>query len=286
MPTDNDAPDGLESRIPGPDAARSVFTGKVADYVASRPDYPAALFAMLQAECPSGANVTVADVGSGTGLLTHGLLRSGYRVVAVEPNQEMRAAADSVLGGASGYRSVEGSAESMPLEAESIHLVTAAQAFHWFEIERARAEFLRILTPRGKVALIWNDRILDDPLHVALDEVFESFGGARRGALLAHEDRSNIPLFFGSAQLKEFSWPHANYLDEEALLSLVFSRSYMPNRVTTDGRLVGDSVRKVFDRFVSSGRVEVRYRTVATLGRPAPKRHAQPDSRSKHDCAE
>jgi ubiquinone/menaquinone biosynthesis C-methylase UbiE len=163
---------------------RAIFSSRVADYTASRPDYPAPLFETLGSICKLSAGAVVADVGAGTGLLTLGLLQRGYQVTAIEPNASMRQAADYFLGKFPSYRSVEGYAESIPLEASSVDLITAAQAFHWFEIERARTECLRILRPEGQVALIWNDRVLDDPLHVQLDAIFAEFGGAKRAALL------------------------------------------------------------------------------------------------------
>jgi ubiquinone/menaquinone biosynthesis C-methylase UbiE len=100
------------------------------------------------------AGAAIADVGAGTGLLTRGFLARGYNVVAVEPNPAMREACDRYCGAFERYRSVEGTAESMPLAAGSVDLVTAAQAFHWFDIERARAECLRVLEPDGRVALV------------------------------------------------------------------------------------------------------------------------------------
>lgn len=248
---------------------RSVFTGRVADYVASRPGYPDALFAALRARCPPFAGATVADVGSGTGLFTRGLLQCGYRVVAIEPNAEMRRASDDLLGGIDAYRSVDGGAEALPLASSSVDLITVAQAFHWFEVERTRIEFLRVLTPPGQVALVWNDRVLDDPLQAALDEIFAEFGGAKRAALVSHEERANVPPFFGVTPPREFSWPHSHRLDEQGLASLVFSRSYMPGKNTRDGREIAGRVVGMFRRFVDQGTVEVRYRTVAFLGRPS-----------------
>ncbi len=268
MTSDNDTGNRLRSIYAADGGVRSVFTDKVADYVASRPDYPEALFKVLKDICPPAEDVTVADVGAGKGLLTQGLLRNGYRVVAIELNPEMRRASDILLSGMDSYSSMEGSAESMPLEAGSIHLITAAQAFQWFEVERTRAEFLRVLTAQGKVALIWNDRVLQDLLHVALDGVFNAFGGAKRTTLLAHENRSDVARFFGSTLPKQFSWPHAQYLDEKELLSLVFSRSYIPSRSTPDGHEVTDRVREIFGRFAANGLVEIRYQTIAIIGRP------------------
>jgi SAM-dependent methyltransferase len=248
---------------------RAIFSGKVAEYIASRPDYPQALFDALVLRCPPVDGATAADVGAGTGLLTRGLLASGYRATAVEPNPAMREACDLVCGAFAGYRSVEGAAESMPLAPGSIDLVTAAQAFHWFDVEAARAECLRVLTPRGIVALAWNDRVGRDPLHVALDDVFAEFGGAKRGALLAHEDRSDLPRFFGTALRDELAWPHAHRLDADGLLCLVLSRSYMPDRSTAAGHEVACRVREIHERFQQDGTVTVRYQTVAVIGRPA-----------------
>ena len=253
----------------GPDGGvRAIFSAKVGDYVASRPDYPDALFDTLRDHGGLRAGSLVADVGAGTGLLTQGLLQRGCRVIAVEPNAAMRSAADHFLGGAEGYQSVEGSAEALPLPAGGVDLITAAQAFHWFDIDAARAECLRVLAPRAQVALIWNDRRRRDPLHDALDEVLSEFGGAKRAALVAHEDRSEVPRFFGTTPSRECSWPHQHHLDAAALVSLVFSRSYMPARDSEPGREAERRVRTLFGRFAQAGRVPVRYTTVAIIGRP------------------
>ncbi|MFI5336302.1 MAG: methyltransferase domain-containing protein, partial [Opitutales bacterium] len=173
-----------------------------------------------------------------------------------------------------------GAAESIPLPARSVGLITAAQAFHWFEIDQARAEFLRILSPTGRVALIWNDRVAGDPVHVALDEVFASFGGAKRGALLAHENRDDVPRFFGANRPRTLTWPHAHRLDEAGLASLVFSRSYMPGRRSRAGGEIALQVSRIFRRLAVGGTIKVCYRTVAIIGQPAASR-PQPRPRRK-----
>lgn len=249
---------------------RAIFTDKVADYVASRPGYPSALFDGLEAAGVLRHGIDVADVGAGTGLLTRDLLARGARVVAVEPNAAMRAAADGWLGAEPEYRSVEGAAESTGLPSEAFDVVTAAQAFHWFDVPRARREFLRILRPEGIVVLVWNDRVREHALHVALDEIFADVGGEKRGALLAHEHRGDVGAFFGGVVMREIAAPMEHSVDREQLRALVLSRSYMPTR--TEPRAV-DVVRRVdavFDRFATeAGQVVVPYRTLALLGRPS-----------------
>lgn len=248
---------------------RAIFGAKVADYVASRPDYPQALFDALARECALPAQAQIADVGAGTGLLTQGLLARGWAVCAVEPNAGMRGACDAQLGGLPGYRSVEGAAEAIPLPDASLDLITAAHAFHWFEPEAARAEMRRVLKPGGQVALIWNDRQREQPLHRALDEeVFTPFGGERRGALMAHEDRGQVGIFFGSTAPRQWSWPHQHALDAAGLRSLVFSRSYMPKPDSEAGYAAAAAVDALFQRFASGGQVLLPYTTVLMMGRP------------------
>jgi SAM-dependent methyltransferase len=269
MNDDKDTGAALRSLYASAGGVSSIFSAKVQDYAASRPDYPAALFDSLARVCAPSKDAHVADLGAGTGLLTGGLLAHGWRVTAVEPSAAMRAAADSMLGRFDGYRGVEGTAESIPLPDASVDLLTAAQAFHWFDIERARPECLRVLKPQGQVALVWNDRVSADPLHLALDEVFAEFGGARRAALLAHEVRSSVTLFFGASTPQNFCWPHEHRLDEAGLASLVFSRSYVPGRGTPEAAGLASRVSRIFGRFASGGTVSVRYETVAIVGRPA-----------------
>jgi SAM-dependent methyltransferase len=242
----------------------AVFSAKVADYHASRPDYPAALFDTLLT-----APAAVADVGSGTGLFTRGLLARGHEVHAVEPSAEMRAAAEAQFTDEPRFHSVAGSAEATTLADVSVDAVTAAQAFHWFDIPRCRAECLRILRPAGQVALVWNDRVLADPVHDALGEVFAEFGGEKREALLAHEaSRSHAPAFFNGAVVRELAFDHQQRLDAAGLIALVCSRSYMPARNSSAGADVAARVQRVFDAHADAATITLRYRTVALVGRP------------------
>jgi SAM-dependent methyltransferase len=244
-----------------------IFSRKVADYVASRPDYPNALFDALADICKLTNNSIIADIGAGTGLFTQGLLTRGYQAIAIEPNDSMRQAADHLLGSNSKYCSASGRAEAIPLQSSSVDLITAAQAFHWFEIEKARTECLRVLSPTGQVALIWNDRVLEDSLHEALDEIFTEFGGAKRQALVAHEERRDLSKFFGTAIPLELSWPHEHIINEESLISLVFSRSYMPDRATLSGQKVRKLIAKIFSKHCISDQATIRYTTVVIIGR-------------------
>src|SRR5207248_11421403 len=133
------------------------FSSRVADYIKYRPRYPQSVVELLRDECGLRHAAVVADVGSGTGILSELFLRNGNRVYGVEPNQEMREAGGRLLAAYDNFVSVEGRAEATTLDDRSVDFVTSGQALHWFERDAARREFVRILRPGGWVVAVWND---------------------------------------------------------------------------------------------------------------------------------
>ena len=127
------------------------FASRVENYIKYRPGYPAAILDLLKDKCGLSSASVVADIGSGTGILTELFLRNSHRVFAVEPNREMREAAERLLAQYPNFTSVSGTAEAATLKDQSIDFVTASQAFHWFDREQSRREFIRILKPGGWV---------------------------------------------------------------------------------------------------------------------------------------
>src|SRR5215211_3769159 len=109
------------------------FSHRVADYVRTRPGYPTAVLDLLRTETGLTPAAVVADIGSGTGLSAEMFLKNGNAVIGVEPNADMRAAAESLLAGYPNFCSVTGTAENTALPDASVDLVVAGQAFHWFD---------------------------------------------------------------------------------------------------------------------------------------------------------
>src|SRR5690606_18543158 len=134
------------------------FSSRVGDYVRHRPGYPPALAAWLHQAQGIGAGLAVADVGAGTGISTRMWREAGHEVVAVEPNAAMREAGAAAFAGDPRVRWVAGSAEATTLADASVDVVSAAQAFHWFDPATTRAEGTRILRPGGLAVLLWNLR--------------------------------------------------------------------------------------------------------------------------------
>jgi len=134
------------------------FTGKATIYSEYRSNYPAAYIEYLLQSNKLSSNDTVADIGSGTGILTKQLLEKNLNVIAVEPNDDMRAAAEKELNHYSQFTSLNAAAEQTQLPDNSIDLITVAQAFHWFDKDQFRLECQRILKQDANVALVWNSR--------------------------------------------------------------------------------------------------------------------------------
>lgn len=242
------------------------FLGRVEAYAKHRPTYPAAAIDLLEARCGLRPGADAVDLGSGTGILSGLLLARGARVFGIEPNGEMRAYADSTLGG--GFHSEPGTAEDTHMPDGFFDLLVAGQAFHWFDPRKTRAEALRVLKPGAWAALLWNERpkgvvpFLED-YEALLRRYAPEYDAVTR--LRAQED--GIRQFFGHApQLATFA--NEQVLDFEGLAGRVLSSSYapMPDRPEHAPLMAG--LREVFDRHQRAGSVVFPYRTLVYFGQP------------------
>ena len=162
------------------------FTGRAEDYDRYRQRYPAEeILTRLRTWCGLTPAWLVADIGAGTGMLAEVFLENGNRVLAVEPNQDMRDQMRPYVEQHLGHpvpqlEVIDATAEATALPDASIDLVAAGRAFHWFEKDRALAEFRRILKPNGWVALIAADRDRDskDPAYRPQIDAYEQMMSA------------------------------------------------------------------------------------------------------------
>jgi SAM-dependent methyltransferase len=241
------------------------FSGRVADYVRARPGYPPELAARLATACGWRDAVTIADVGSGTGLLAQVFLDAGHRVIGVEPNGEMRAAGDALLGTHGRFSSVGGRAEATGLAAASVDLVSAGQAFHWFDRQHARAEFIRILRPGGHVALVWNDRRLDaTPFLQGYEALLVAHCPEYLRVVHRNVDEAVLAEFFAPAVPVSFVLDNRQEFDWEGLVARHLSSSFVPREDRT-GHMA--ALRALWDRHQRDGRVTFEYDVRVTVGR-------------------
>lgn len=188
-------------------------------YERARPSYPQDAVDWLVAQTELGPARTVVDLGAGTGKLTRLLLPSGARVIAVEPIAEMRAHID-------GAEVLDGTAEAIPLPDRSADVVTVAQAFHWFDHDRALPEIHRVLRKDGSLILVWNMRDLDDPVQLGVEDLLSPLRDDVPGQILGkwRDPLARSPLF-APATVGEFRYEQRFTTDD--LCDRVASTSFV-----------------------------------------------------------
>jgi len=238
------------------------FSSRVEDYMRYRPSYPSEAIAFLERECGLTSQSRVADIGSGTGLLSELFLRFGCEVYGVEPNPEMRAAGERLLAGWPRFHSVAGRAEATTLAGRSADLVSAGQAFHWFPPDGARTEFQRILKPHGWVALVWNERLDSPGFNAGYEDLVTRYGPER-----PHIATSELDHFFGGRGWRLAQFPNQQRLDREGLRGRFFSSSYAPLPGAANHKPLMRELDRLFDEFQRDGRVTLLYTTEVYIGR-------------------
>ena len=215
----------------------------------------------MQQEVGLRADWTIADIGSGTGLLSRLLLEAGCTVIGIEPNPAMREAGESQLAGNKRFRSLPERAEATTLKDASIDLVVAGQAFHWFEPVTARQEFTRILRGRAPVALVWNDRNDKSPLELAYLQLMLDFAPDYQSLRLDPSSQDTLGQFFAPAQMHTATFDHEQWLDRPGLLARVTSSSCAPRPDDPSYPEMQARLDRLFEAHQQNGRVRLTYTT-------------------------
>jgi SAM-dependent methyltransferase len=240
------------------------FSSRVGYYVRSRPSYPNGILRILEQDCGFCPSSVVADIGSGTGIFTRLLLGQGNRVFGVEPNREMRRAAEEYLAEYANFLSVDGTAEATALPSHSVELVTCAQAAHWFERDNAVREFRRILKPKGFVLLVWNERRIEGSAFGSdYEELVSEFGTDYDQ--LSERGRASAS-FFGRCPWVERKLGNYQDLDYPALEERLLSSSYVPQLGDERCPPMLSKLRQIFERYQQAGRIRMEYDTKLYVG--------------------
>ncbi|MDQ4123809.1 MAG: class I SAM-dependent methyltransferase [Acidobacteriota bacterium] len=243
------------------------FSYQVENYVRYRPSYPPQVIELMRREMNLSEKSTVADVGSGTGIFTKLLLETGCTVIGVEPNEAMRRAGEEFLKEFSNFKSVDGTSENTDLPDKSVDLIAAAQAFHWFDREKAKAEFQRIIKPGGYVALIWNDRQLASTAFLREYEKFlleygTDYKEVRHDAVSTDKIRT---LF--NEDFHETAFPNVQRVDFDGLKGRLLSASYIPRAGHPRFEEMLSNLADIFARHQQAGAVEILYDTKVFYGK-------------------
>ncbi|HIP73963.1 MAG TPA: SAM-dependent methyltransferase [Anaerolineae bacterium] len=238
------------------------FSIRVDDYVKYRPSYPTAVFDCLRDEFGLTDTAVIADIGSGTGLLSKLFLDNGNRVVGVEPNPEMRAAGECFLAGYANFTSVNGTAEATTLPDDSVDFVTAGQAAHWFDARPARREFERVLRGNGRIIFIWNNRDVDaSPFMQEYEALLDEFSLKDSGYPPRKGGYERAPeVILGDNHIRR-TFANRQSLDFAGLLGRSASSSMMPWPGHPQYEPMAAALQKLFERYAVDGRVQILYKT-------------------------
>jgi len=248
--------------------ATSRFSDRVENYVRYRPGYPPEVVPELRDQCGLARSHVIADVASGTGIWTRLLLENGNPVVGVEPNAEMREAGERLLAAFPKFTSIAGTAEATTLADRSMDFVTAAQAAHWFDRERARHEFVRILKPGGWLVLLWNERVTDSTRFLRdYEQMLLTYGTDYQN--IRHEHTTDaINEFFDPAPFQERVFDMRQEFDYTGIEGRLLSSSYVPGPEHPQYTPMLKELRRIFDACAVEGRAVFEYRTRLYFGRP------------------
>jgi SAM-dependent methyltransferase len=242
--------------------ATTRFSSRVDDYVKYRPHYPIEIIDLLAANCGLTPESVIADIGSGTGILTRLFLENGNPVIGVEPNREMREAGEHDLADFSRFTSMDGTAEATRLPAHAMDFIVAGQAFHWFDRVRARSEFQRILKQDGWLVLIWNDRRVDStPFLSDYEALLQEF--ATDYNEINHknvQDKKIFAEFFGHPPF-EATFDNVQRFDFDGLIGRLNSSSYVPGRDDPRHAAMAMRAQEIFAAHQQSGGVAFEYDT-------------------------
>ncbi len=237
------------------------FSSRVENYVRYRPGYPREVLDLLRNECGLTPDSVIADIAFGTGIFTKLLLENGNPVFGVEPNADMRKAGEEFLTAYPRFTAVAGTAEATTLMDHSFDLVTAAQAAHWFDLKKARKEFIRITKPDGWSVLLWNERRTDStPFLRAYEQLVLNYGTDYKE--VRHERTTEtIHEFFSPTAFHSRVFENHQEIDYAGLEGRLLSSSYTPPPDHPQHNPMLAELRRVFTAHQVNGKVVLEYNT-------------------------
>jgi len=247
--------------------SKNRFSDRVENYVRYRPAYPEKLIDALVEFVELNKSSHITDIGSGTGLLTRHLLDRKLLVTAVEPNEEMRSAAESLLAKYPQFTSRSGSAEATGLESDTFDLVTVAQAFHWFDWPESIKEFKRVLKPGGRLALIWNRRDLKNPFQQAYDKMLREHAPEYNRVNHMNIEDEKITAIFEANNCQHLTFPYTQFFNCAAFLGRMQSSSYSPPEGSDTLLRLIEAAIALFEEYSVDGELAFEYSSHLYLGR-------------------
>lgn len=249
------------------ETTKEIFSSRVDNYIRYRPTYPEAAVNTLIEECQLDRNSLIADIGSGTGIFTRHLLDKGFTVFAVEPNKEMRQASEKILSGYDLFTSISGCAEESNLTDSCVDLIVSAQAFHWFNYDEAQKEFSRILKKSGWLALVWNQRKVQQPMQQDYDALLNEHIPEYDSTDHMNIEDDVIMEMFDPGSYQTFTFENSQTLDKIGFFGRMQSSSYTPSKNTLEYLKLMTSAKLLFSKYEKQGQIKFEYDTRLYIGK-------------------
>lgn len=243
------------------------FSNRVENYVKYRPHYPNEIINFLQIQCDLSSSDIIADIGSGTGISSELFLINGNKVYGVEPNKEMREAAQKTFSGDTNFVTIDAKAEATTIQSDSVEFIVSGQAFHWFDKEKCNTEFKRILKSNGYVILMWNLRDRKSSFMNHYENILIEYGKDYEKLYQDDVDETEIKNFFYPAAMNIKKFPNFQDLDYVALEGRLLSSSYIPLNDSPSYNDMIKALKNIFERNNVDGKVRMEYETVMYYGR-------------------
>jgi ubiquinone/menaquinone biosynthesis C-methylase UbiE len=251
------------------------FSNRLDAYREFRPRYPVEVIDLLQQQCDLNRSSIISDIGAGTGMLAEIFLQNGNSVFAVEPNQAMRSACEELRSQYLKLTCIDGSAEATTLPDHCTDFVTVGQALHWFKLDGAHAEFVRILQPSGWCVVIYNERRTGgNPFHEGYERILREFGSDYEAVRSKYPQQQKLEDFFDAKNGATPAMQQARFLnvqefDFQGLLGRIVSSSYMPQPPHPCYPAMFRAIDELFSRCQQNDHVQMEYHCVVTYGRLA-----------------
>jgi SAM-dependent methyltransferase len=247
------------------EAPPDAFGRTAREYELGRPEWPEELLDRVVAELGLGTDAEVVDLGAGTGKLTRLLVPRFDRVVAVEPDDAMRAVLEEVVPGA---EPLAGSGQAIPLGDEEADAVFSAEAFHWFAGPESVAEIARVLRPRGALVILWNIPVgyphMGDEAETVIEEAFARGGEPGLGKVLSGDWKR--PVEQGPfEELREAEVGRWIVSSRDEWIAHMLSVSSIAIQPEEDRAVFAERLREL----IPGGEIRRRFRTVAHWTRRA-----------------
>ncbi len=248
-----------------PPDSKERFSNRVENYIKYRPGYPKEIIDFLTEKINFRSGWMIADIGSGTGILSKLFLENGNIVLGVEPNEEMRKAGENQLKNYSNFISINGSSENTSIDDDKVDLIAAGQAFHWFNVEKSKKEFKRILNKNGYVILVWNNRKTGSSGFLRdYEELLKNHSVDYQ--LVDHKNVNEkiLKQFFDNYELKIFQ--NFQDFDFEGLKGRLLSSSYAPMPGHPKYLPMMAQLENIFNKNKTDGKVKFEYNTELYYG--------------------